>query len=117
MIGYTYRSLWIPGKCKDSDEDEITPPMTTDPLDGGRMTSPVQCAHECRKKHKGDCPFALVGLTYDSGSYLGDSYRGTATRCVRSKPRSSADCTKRSGVTKAPWFIHNTRSLGKYKML
>ena len=72
-------------------------------------TSEAECAHECRKKHNGECPFFITEYSWGGKG-------GTPGKCTRTLPTGHRNCNKRDHWEKSSpdvlQLLFNTQNLG-----
>ena len=122
-VGYLINSIAI-GNCKLTKEDQIPSSSvileSTEKVTTGSvlvdMTSPAYCAHFCRKKHNGFCPFLLAGITWSDRGFK------NAGNCIREVPQQESDCNhdayRHSEFQNSNAFqIYSTQNLGTIRYL
>ena len=116
LIGYLVTKLARDTKCKVTNDDEISDKLSTHPFTirvpmvyEYEATSEAECAHECRKKHNGECPFFITEY-----SWAGQG--GTPGKCTRTLPTGHRNCNKRDHWEKSSpdvfQLLFNTQNLG-----
>ena len=112
LIGYLVKLLKPGVKCKGATLDEISNELSTYKFPSGygydyEATSDAECAHECRKKRNGECPFLITESTAGMG--------GTPGKCARTMPTGKRNCNSASDQETSEDvynLLFNTQNLG-----